>query len=53
MNGLNRGKAVISLSTGEVTLQPSPGNDILLDSDGKNWMQYVVSDFDPYFGKAT
>ena len=25
---------------------PETGNDILIDSDGKKWMQYVVSDLD-------
>ena len=44
---------MIDLSTGEVTSPPSTVNDILIDSDilinsnGKIWMQYVVSDSDP------
>ena len=44
---------MIDLSTGEVTPPPSTVNDILIDSDilinsnGKIWMQYVVSDSDP------
>ena len=46
-NGSNRVKAVIEISTGEVPTPPETGNDILLDSDGKKWMQYVVSDPDP------
>ena len=46
-NGSNRVKSVIEISTGEVPTPPETGNDILLDSDGKNWMQYVVSDPDP------
>ena len=46
-NGANRGKAGIDLSTGEVQAQPEKWNDIILDSDGKIRMQYVVSDPDP------
>ena len=48
--GSNRGKEVIELSTGEVPVPPATGNDILLDSDillesnEKKWMHYVVSD---------
>ena len=44
---------MIDLSTGEVTSPLSTVNDILIDSDilinsnGKIWMQYVVSDSDP------
>ena len=40
-------KSVICLSTGEVPAPPETGNDILLGSDGKIQMQYVVSDPDP------
>ena len=29
---------------------PETGNDILLDSDGKIWMQFVVSDPEPDIG---
>ena len=46
-HGSNRGKAVIGLSTGEVLAPSATGNDILLDSDVKIWMQCVVSDHDP------
>ena len=41
-HGSNRDKAVIYLSTGEVTAPSATGNDILLDSDEKIWMQYVL-----------
>ena len=43
---MNRVKAVIDLSIVEVPVPPETGNAILLDSDGKNMMQYVVSDPD-------
>ena len=58
-HGLNRGKSVIFLSTGDVPVPPATGNGILLDSDilldigGKIWMQYVVSDTDPDVGYGT
>ena len=41
---------MIYLSTGEVPVPSETGNDILLDSDRKMWMQYVVSDPDPGVG---
>ena len=50
---------MIDLSTGEVPSPPATGNDIpldsdiLLDSDGKIRMQYVVSDPDPDVGDET
>ena len=56
---MDRYKSVIDLSTGEVKSTPSTVNaiilysDILLDSDGKIWMQYVVSDPDPDVGYGT
>ena len=59
VHGLNRGKAVIDLRTGDVPALPATGNDILLDSyiliesDGKIRMQYFVSDPDPDFGDGT
>ena len=43
----NRGKSVIDLSAGEVPVPTATGDVILLDSDGKIRMQYVVSDHDP------
>ena len=45
-HGSNRGKSVIDISTGQVPEPPANGNDILLDSDGKIQIQYVVSDPD-------
>ena len=56
---MNRGKSVIDLSTGAVPAPPETGNAILLDSDilinsyGKVWMQYVVSDTVPDVGDLT
>ena len=50
---------MIDLSTGEVTSPLSTVNDILIDSDilinsnGKIWMQYVVSDPDTDDGDGT
>ena len=50
---------MIDLSTGEVPAPPETGNDILiysdilLDSDGKIRMQYVVSDPEPNVGDGT
>ena len=47
---------MIDFSTGEVSVTPATGNDILLDSDiildsnGKIRMHYVVSDPDPDVG---
>ena len=41
---------MIELFSVEVLAPPETGNDILLDSDGKNWMQYVVSDPEPDVG---
>ena len=41
---------MIVLSTGEVPAPPATGYDILLDSDGKIWRQYVVSDPGPDVG---
>ena len=41
---------MIGLSTGEFLAPPTTGNDILLDSDGKIWMQHVVSNSDPDVG---
>ena len=38
---------MIGLSTGEFSAPLETGNDIILDSDGKIWMQYVVSDPHP------
>ena len=58
-HGSNRVKSVIDLITGQVPAPPETGNDIILDSDilldidGKIWMQYVVSDLDPYDGYGT
>ena len=49
----NRGKVVIDLSIGEVPEPPATWNDILLDSDGKIRMQYVVSGPDPGVGYET
>ena len=46
-------KAVIELSTEEVPAPPATGNDILLYIYVKIWMQYVVSDPDPYVGDGT
>ena len=34
-------------------MTPATGNDILLDSDGTFWMQYVVSDTEPDVGDGT
>ena len=48
-----RGKAVIELSTGEVWALSATSNYILLDSDEKIQMQYVVSDTDPDVGDGT
>ena len=44
---------MIDLSTGEVPAPPETRNYILLDSDGKIWMQYIVSDIetDVVYGK--
>ena len=50
---------MINLSTGEVPAPSETGNailldsEILLDSDGKIWMQYDVSDPDPDVGDGT
>ena len=44
---------MIDLITGELMALPGAGDDILLYSDGKIWMQYVVSDPDPDFGGGT
>ena len=44
---------MIDLSAGEVPAPPATANAILLDSDGKIWMQYVVSDPDPDVGDGT
>ena len=44
---------MIELSIGDVPALPETGNDILLDSDGEIWMQYVVSDTDPDVGGGT
>ena len=50
---------MIELSTGEVPAPPATENCILLDSyilldcDGKIWMQYVVSDPDTDDGDGT
>ena len=41
---------MIVLSTGEVSTPPETRNDILLYSDGKVRMQYVVYDPGPYVG---
>ena len=55
----NRVKSVIDLCTGEVPAVSANGNDIildsdlLLDSDGKIRMQYVVSDPDTDVGDGT
>ena len=55
----NRGKSVIGLSTREVPAPSENGNnillnsDILLESDGKIRMQYVVSDPEPNVGDGT
>ena len=38
---------MIELITGEAKVTPETGNDILLDSDRKNWMRYVVSYTEP------
>ena len=43
----------MDLSTGELPVPSETGNDILLDSYGKNRMQYVVSDIDPDVGDGT
>ena len=51
--GSNRGKSVIDLTTGEVPALPETGNDIILDSDGKIRMQYLLSDPDPDIGYGT
>ena len=58
-HGLNKGKTVIEIITGEVPVAPATGNDILIDnfillySDGKIRMQYDVSDPDPDDGYGT
>ena len=39
VHGSNRGKTAIYLTTGEVQVRPENWNCIILDSDGKNWMQ--------------
>ena len=44
---------MIDLSTREVPAPLATGNAILLDSDGKIRMQYVVSDPDPDVGDGT
>ena len=50
---------MIGIITGEVPAPPVTGNyiliysDILLGSDGQNWMQNVVSDPDPDVGDRT
>ena len=44
---------MIYLSTVEVPALLSTGNDIILDSDVKNRMQYVLSDPGPYAGDGT
>ena len=44
---------MIDLSTGEVPVLPATGNDKLLESDDKTWMQFVVSDTAPDFGDRT
>ena len=44
---------MIDLSTGEVPSAAESGNDILIDSDVKIRMQYVVSDTDPDVGYGT
>ena len=54
---------MIDLSTGGKALEPKKdvpvtapsetGNDVLLDSEGKIWMQYVVFDPDPDLGYGT
>ena len=51
--GSNKGKAVIYLATGEFQVPPENWNYIILDSDGKFWMQYVASDPDPDVGYGT
>ena len=43
----------MGLSTGELPVPSETGNNILLDSYGKNQMQYVVSDNDPDVGDGT
>ena len=45
-HGSNRGISVIDISTRTVPAPSANGNDIILDSDGKNWMHYVVYDPD-------
>ena len=45
----DRGKSVIYLIIGELLVPSLTGKDMLLDSDGKIRMQYVVSDPDPDF----
>ena len=50
---------MIYLSTGEVPAPPETRNnilfesDILIYSDGKIWMQYIVSDTNPNIGDGT
>ena len=41
---------MIGLSIGEVPVPPATGHDILLNSDGKIQMQYIVSDTDSGVG---
>ena len=50
---MNRGKAVIDLKTRKVPAPTATGNDILLDSDGKIRMHYVVYDTHPDVGDGT
>ena len=45
-HGSNRDKALIELNTGEVLVRTETGNDIIIYSDGKFRMQYVVSNTD-------
>ena len=44
---------MIDFSTGEFSILPETGNGILIYSYGKIWMQYFVSDTDPYVGDGT
>ena len=44
---------MFGLRTGKAPEPPETGNDIILGSDGKFWMQYVVYDPDPDAGYGT
>ena len=44
---------MIELIKGEVTTPLETGNDIIIDSDGKIYIQDVVSDPDPNVGDGT